>query len=510
MSAWSDGYVTDIPYTHSFFRELSPTFLNYCALMLGVEPPQTREGFTYLELGSGNGVTTNMLAATHPQGEFYGVDFMPAHTKFSAKVSANAKLDNVTFLERSFEDIAKGMEDLPRFDYITFHGIYSWISEENRHYMVDVIRRYLKPGGLVYCSYNSMPGWTAMAPIQWLLETLSHTYEGDSSERAGKALEFVNEMRESEFGFFKYYNDIVSDRLDKLKNHKPSYIAHEYLNGSWHPLFFKQVMAEMASGKMDFVGQAAATAAFPGLNYPPKSLELADKVEDPILRETILDFMSNNQFRRDIFSKAASRLPIQTSMERLMEYRYMGTSKFNDDSYEKQSKMFKTLISIEYFNEIGKWLDDKVLTWEAMTSFSRYKHQKPRDVIRVLAMLVQTNFIHPLSDVDEEAARKSTRKLNGQCPKLPAHELPVEHVACARMGTAMQYNNRITRQIISVLIEGCEEKPEAIADQLITKFSLKLMQDGKELPPKVNRARLIERAKVSLVNLPTWKHLGII
>lgn len=35
------------------------------------------EQFTYCELGYGQRFTTNILAATHPQGEFWGMDFNP-------------------------------------------------------------------------------------------------------------------------------------------------------------------------------------------------------------------------------------------------------------------------------------------------------------------------------------------------------------------------------------------------------------------------------------------------
>lgn len=41
------------------------------------------------------------------------------------------------------------MDGLPQFDFITLHGIYTWVSRENRQHIVDFIARYLKPGGIV-------------------------------------------------------------------------------------------------------------------------------------------------------------------------------------------------------------------------------------------------------------------------------------------------------------------------------------------------------------------------
>jgi len=44
---------------------------------------------------------------------------------------------------------------LPDFDYIGLHGIWSWISDENRQVIVDFIRKKLKVGGVLYISYNT-------------------------------------------------------------------------------------------------------------------------------------------------------------------------------------------------------------------------------------------------------------------------------------------------------------------------------------------------------------------
>ena len=70
-----EGYVLDAPYTWSFFDFQGPVLMSYIARLNGIEPPAIDEPFTYCELGCGNGVTTNLLAAALPQGDFYGVDF---------------------------------------------------------------------------------------------------------------------------------------------------------------------------------------------------------------------------------------------------------------------------------------------------------------------------------------------------------------------------------------------------------------------------------------------------
>src|SRR6185436_12341439 len=70
--------------------------------------------------------------------------------------------------------------DLPRFDYIVAHGVYSWIDATGREDVRRFIDRHLAPGGLVYVSYNAMPGWASDLPFQYLLREVAERLEGDS------------------------------------------------------------------------------------------------------------------------------------------------------------------------------------------------------------------------------------------------------------------------------------------------------------------------------------------
>jgi SAM-dependent methyltransferase len=48
--------------------------------------------------------------------------------------------------------------DLPQFDSISLHGIWTWVSRDNQKLIVEFARRHLKPGGLLYIDYNCLPG----------------------------------------------------------------------------------------------------------------------------------------------------------------------------------------------------------------------------------------------------------------------------------------------------------------------------------------------------------------
>ena len=129
--SWSDGYNADTEYTSHFFAELAPPLLDLAALTAGVMPPEREGGrFRYCELGCGNGMSTAILAASHPNAEFVGIDFMPVHVANARRAAKRGGLKNARFLELSFADACR--EDLGSFDYIVAHGLLSWVPPQGR------------------------------------------------------------------------------------------------------------------------------------------------------------------------------------------------------------------------------------------------------------------------------------------------------------------------------------------------------------------------------------------
>jgi hypothetical protein len=73
-----DSYgVVDITYYQTFFQKVAPAWLDHVALLSGFAPPERAEGFTWCDLGCGQGVSVVLLAATNPSGSFHGVDLLP-------------------------------------------------------------------------------------------------------------------------------------------------------------------------------------------------------------------------------------------------------------------------------------------------------------------------------------------------------------------------------------------------------------------------------------------------
>src|SRR6185295_9749716 len=101
---------------------------------------------------------------THPPGEFHAIDAFAPHIAHAQQLCETAGIANLTLHARDF---ASAIDvDLPDFDYVIAHGVYSWIDARGREDFRRFVERRLKPGGIALVSYNAMPGWAQDAPFQ--------------------------------------------------------------------------------------------------------------------------------------------------------------------------------------------------------------------------------------------------------------------------------------------------------------------------------------------------------
>lgn len=315
MAVFNEGYVVDVQYMRTFFKELAPAWLDYVCLINGAEPPPGSmlgrgegAGFTYCDLGCGPGVTTNLLAAANPAGEFHGIDFNPQHIAFAQKIANEGGVRNVRFHEASFEDALK--REWPQFDYVVLHGVYSWISTRNKANVMEFLRRNLKVGGVVYVSYNTMPGWAALSPFQNFTQEFGSKIQGDSLKKVRDAVGYFQALKDANAQVFAA-NSNLATHLEGIDRNAPEYLAHEYLNQDWRPLYCTEMMKDAASAGLAFVGSATLIDNHWAYILTEPMREQVVKLPTRDLRELVKDYCTNQGFRRDVYVRAGQALTPQ-------------------------------------------------------------------------------------------------------------------------------------------------------------------------------------------------------
>jgi ubiquinone/menaquinone biosynthesis C-methylase UbiE len=293
-------YVADVPYPRNFVPQLAPSTLRLVAALGGRGAPPG-DDFDYCELGAGRGDTLVTLAAANPEARFVGVDLGTDHVAFARGLAERGEVGNVRLYQRDFEDPALPAE-LPDFDYVVAHGVLSWVSPQKRAAVFRFAQAKLKPGGLLFASYNALPGWAAVAPLRRILLDHAATATGSTLDRARASYAFACRLAAAKAGYFASH-PTAQRMLDVMKESGLAYVVHEYFHAHWHPLYFADAAREAGEHDLSFVGQTPLYLNVPELALPPAIKDLAAALPDPLARESLKDVAMNELFRSDVYAR---------------------------------------------------------------------------------------------------------------------------------------------------------------------------------------------------------------
>ncbi|MDB5441290.1 MAG: hypothetical protein JWM33_3717 [Caulobacteraceae bacterium] len=512
---WTSGYRADIDYTHGYYRELSTGLIDFALLQRGFEPPVRDGPVRYLELGFGQGVTLNIQAAASP-GEYWGTDFNPAHANHAKGLARSSQAD-LRLFDDSFEELLH-RDDLPQFDYIVLHGIWTWVSDENRRVIVDILRKHLKIGGVVYFSYNSLPGWASAMPLRHLLSmhVQAAGQQGDMVSRIDGAMAFATQLADSGAGYFTV-NPYAKSRLDGLQTQSRNYLAHEYLNGVWTPMYFSEIQEWLTEAKLSYAAAASAMENIDGFVLTQPQRDIMASLSSDTLREGVRDYMLNTQFRRDLYVRGARRLNVIERTARIMQTRIvllvppdklMREVTVGQNKVEFNASVYDPIIEALSANGgAPKRLSDLVKE-------PKIAALPPGAVIEAAQVLIGTGQASPVQEEpDIKAATPSSRRLNAAIVEPNAHSGEITVLASPVIGSGVNLN-RVEQLLVRAVSRG-GKTPQAWTEEVWNIFvsqNQALVHEGKPLAtPEENMAELMRQALVfEAERLPVLKRLGIV
>lgn len=509
--SWQDGYITDIGYTYGFYRELTPALLQMVALGKGVRGPDAAASIAYCELGCGQGFSANLIAAANPQVDYYATDFNPAHIAEAASLARDAETSNIHFYDDSFAEFLV-RDDLPQFDIISLHGIYSWIAAEHRHTIVDFVRRKLKPGGLVYISYNTLPGWAAAAPMRHLMYLHGKAQGGPTIARLDPALGFIEKLIAAEAKFFAS-NPALKQRFEQLGKQNKNYLAHEYLNDAWTLLYHSDVAAELSGAKLNYLGSAHVLDAIDAINFTPEQKALLDGVTDPVLRETVRDYLTNQQFRRDVFVKGAAPLPVTTLREAWLESRFALSNGRDDVPMKVRGSLGDADLHADVYGPILDALAGGPATMRQLLASAPVAALGWNRLIEALTILVGSGQVQPCPPAKGDAKRlKGVRAFNQAVMRRARDNADLGYLASPVTGGGISVP-RFSQLFLLALSEGRKtaEDCAAYAWQVLSAQGQLIVKEGNTLrTPEENLAELRPQAETFLTKqLPVLRTLQV-
>jgi len=511
MTEWNDGYITDISYTYGYYGELNPLREKFALLSVGLEVSDSR---TVCELGFGQGLSVNIHAAGQPDTAYWGTDFNSAHAGF-AQMVAHGSGANVKLFDQSFAEFCR-RDDLPNFDSIGLHGIWSWISNENQAVIVDFIRRKLNVGGVLYISYNTMPGWASMVPMRHLLSEHASTMGAPGQGILGRvsgAIAFAEKLMALNPAYARA-NSAVAERLAQIKNQNQNYVAGEYFNGHWRPMPVAEMASWLESAKLSYACSAHFMDHIDAVNLTAEQQTFLREIPDPLFRETVRDYMTNSQFRRDYWVRGGRTHSQLEVIDALRSQRFVLATPQPTDPLKFTGSLGEVKPTAAIYDPIMEaFADHQPKTLGEVENMVKGKNITLAQLREAAILLSGGGFLHPAQDDAAIAkAKPYTSRLNAYLINKSCSSNEISYLSSPVTGGGIVVS-RFNQMFLKALASGKNSPAEwaAYTWDILSSQGQMILKDGQTLKtPQENLEELTTQAKAFAdKQLPCLKALGI-
>ena len=288
------------------FPFTTPAYLEAYGILVGLKPP-TAKTARVLELGATYGGNIISQAAHNPEATFIGIEFSQDQVEKGNKIIGDAKLDNVSLVQG---DILNFDESMGTFDYIIAHGFYSWISDEMKDKLLDIISNHLADNGIAYVSYNTYPGWHTMEEVRQLMLFANRGHDESTHKEKvlrGKTVGSLVGAQILNYDNLKERNSKFLSALRSVMQKDDYYVGHDHLEPHNDPCYLYQFNDHLKANNLAYVGDADLTLSM----VRTYDESIADKLEQlapnsQADQEQYLDFMLDTTFRKSIICKASA------------------------------------------------------------------------------------------------------------------------------------------------------------------------------------------------------------
>ena len=183
-----------------------PVFLQSVSTLLGLNVADSKN-CSFLELGSSFGGNMISQALFNPESKFVGIDLSEEQVKIGNEIIEYIGLDNIKLYAKNIIDID---EDFGKFDYITTHGVYSWVPDNVKDKILEIFKNNLNENGIGYVSYNTYPGWKKGSLLREMMVYANKYYENlPLIEKVERSKAIINEIIDLSLTTADSFEDII-------------------------------------------------------------------------------------------------------------------------------------------------------------------------------------------------------------------------------------------------------------------------------------------------------------
>jgi hypothetical protein len=230
---------------------------------------------------------------------------------------------------------------------------------------------------------------------------------------------------------FARANPQVQDRVKRLKGQNRHYLAHEYFNRDWHPMHFGTMAGWLEPAKVQYAGSAHLLDHIEAVNLTAEQRTFLREVPDPMFRESVRDFVVNQQFRRDHWVKGARRMSALEQREALGAFRVVLGVPVADVPAKVSTPLGEATLNVKVTEPLLKIMGDhqprSIGELEQQLAASAVTYA---NLLEVVMILVGSGHLHPAqSEAQASACRVSAQRLNAHLMARARVSADIGHLA---------------------------------------------------------------------------------
>lgn len=439
-----------------YLRALSPTGLRYVSAIRGYAPSFV-ENYTYCMLSCGDGEVLTALAASNPEGVFFGFDADAAQVQAATARAAALGVRNVNYGHADALALAKAIADgtieKPAFDFVVLNLVGQELVPQEISSMMQLAQNTLLPGGILYMAYDIYQPRTPEAPLAALA----------TQPNAGQLLADLPKIGSS---FFAANKTSLVELESALQTASPANFFAKYQQSGLKSNT-DEAMTTAAAAGLHYLGSAKVKGNYLEFSAPATAHEPLLKYNGQPLYETLKDFATNATVRHDAWVKEGLTRT-ENMVARFGNFTFAVTSptSYIDPQYRYFDRQLD--FSTPLFTRLIGALSEVPLSIGDLLSHAELKGAAPEEVLSGVMMLVATGIAEPTRTQIFGEVDAGTVKLAGTYNQRLRTELVYGHTFLAAPGLGRPvFGSPVITLCLKALDEAGIAGAETVLDGLL-------------------------------------------
>ncbi|HEU0118623.1 MAG TPA: methyltransferase regulatory domain-containing protein [Alphaproteobacteria bacterium] len=373
----------------------SPVSLSYAAALRGVKPRRPGENFTYADVACTDSDLLTCLAASNPEGRFFGLVADDAARTKAEEQARQRDVKNVTFVAGSPRNLAAQLDAnpnlVPILDYLVCDESVTALAPLERNAVFAIAEKNLKPGGLFNYKYRAYD--RDDDALRFVIREFAPEMDGS------QAVEFLGELKKLGSDFLAKHSDVAAKLDACIAQKTPDDFFSIYESGESRSATFNTLVALNPRG-MIYAGDSDLPSNYLELSVPPQAQDVILKCRTNPLYESVKDYALNRPVRSDIWCRGP--VPQATEISDLFGGFTYGITRSREDVPASVTVQGKTIdLSSQLY---VKLVDLLTLMPASVGDFLAHPDGKgyaPLEVVGAMQILVALGIAQPMRGLHE-------------------------------------------------------------------------------------------------------------